>query len=63
MKKQENILELDFNGVAAHVCVSMGATQFRVTDQDYHDGIKRADIAMYESKRTGKCKVTIDLES
>lgn len=41
------------------ITVSMGFSYFKDTDTDYNDVLKRADDAMYQSKKQGKNKVNI----
>ena len=40
--------------------VSIGAACFKHTDGSYNDALKRADDAMYQSKRSGKNRGTQD---
>lgn len=44
------------------VSISVGFAVFDETDTDYNDAIKRADDALYKSKREGKNKVTINTQ-
>ncbi len=71
--KEENILgsgEKILNEISAieipvdddiiKITVSIGFSYFKDGDIDYNDVLKRADDAMYQSKKQGKNKVTID---
>ena len=40
--------------------MSFGLSQFKNTDKDIDECIKRADEALYESKRNGRNKVTVN---
>ena len=54
--------EIDYNGEILHVTVSVGvgiAPSSVVTPDNIHDLIDLADEAMYESKKTGKNRVTV----
>ena len=54
--------EISYNGETFHVTVSVGvgvAPSPSVTTDNIHDLIEVADEALYESKRTGKNKVTV----
>jgi diguanylate cyclase (GGDEF)-like protein/PAS domain S-box-containing protein len=53
--------ELRVNGSVVPVTVSVGATLARATDGP-HDLIDRADALMYESKRAGRNRVTVEGE-
>jgi len=44
------------------VTVSMGASCFKKEDEDFSIAIKRADIALYESKGKGKNRATINMD-
>lgn len=39
--------------------VSVGFSNFKITDNSYQDVLNRADIALYQAKETGKNKVSI----
>ncbi len=41
-----------------HVTVSIGSSYFHVDDMDYMQAVKRADVALYHSKQTGKDRYT-----
>ena len=42
-----------------NLTISVGFSYFKDTDIDYNDVLKRADDAMYKSKKEGKNKVNI----
>lgn len=46
-------------GVPVKVTLSMGLTVFRKEDRSYEDALKRADLALYESKNRGRDQVTV----
>jgi two-component system, cell cycle response regulator len=41
-----------------HITVSFGATEY-IKNEDFHEFIKRCDMALYKSKETGRNKLTI----
>ncbi len=54
-------VEIDFEDKKIGVTTSIGATFFRGDDTSFEDGLKRADLALYESKKNGKGRGTIRL--
>lgn len=57
----EKIASLDIlvENQVINLTISVGFSYFKDTDIDYNDVLKRADDAMYKSKREGKNKVNI----
>jgi diguanylate cyclase (GGDEF)-like protein len=41
------------------ISLSIGLSAFMPKDRDYQEAVKRADSAMYESKKHGKCRLTV----
>jgi len=41
------------------ISLSIGLSAFMPKDRDYQEAVKRADSAMYESKKDGKCRLTV----
>ncbi|WP_313126578.1 sensor domain-containing diguanylate cyclase [Proteiniclasticum ruminis] len=52
-------LHIESAGKPLKVTLSMGFTIFRAMDGSYEDALKRADLALYESKNLGRNKVTV----
>jgi len=52
-------LEIPVGNENISVNISLGFSCFKDTDNDYNDVLKRADDAMYKSKKQGKNKVNI----
>jgi diguanylate cyclase (GGDEF)-like protein len=53
--------EIKLDSTSINVTTSIGATFFREDDRSFEDGLKRADQALYESKKNGKGIGTIRL--
>jgi len=53
--------EIKLDSTSINVTTSIGATFFRDEDRSFEDGLKRADQALYESKKNGKGIGTIRL--
>lgn len=54
-------VEISFEDTSINVTTSIGATFFREDDKSFGDALKRADLALYESKKNGKGIGTIRL--
>ena len=54
-------VEISIEDTSINVTTSIGATFFREDDKSFEDGLKRADQALYESKKNGKGIGTIRL--
>jgi len=54
-------LEIPLEDGTISITISMGFSYFKDTDHDYKDVLKRADDAMYKSKKQGKNRVNIVL--
>ncbi len=54
-------VEIELEHAKVSVTTSIGATFFREGDKSFEDGLKRADLALYESKKGGKGIGTIRL--
>lgn len=52
-------LHIESAGKPLKVTLSMGFTMFRAMDGSYEDALKRADLALYESKNLGRNQVTV----
>lgn len=53
--------EYEEQGEKYHITISMGASYFNKDDRDFLEVIKRADMALYKSKREGKNKATFNV--
>jgi diguanylate cyclase (GGDEF)-like protein len=51
--------DFQYSGTGVPTTISIGATSFIETDQTSEEALKRADDALYESKRNGKNRSTI----
>ncbi len=56
---QVSSLKVSIENRVFNVTISVGFSYFKDSDNDYNDVLKRADDAMYISKREGKNKSTI----
>uniref|UniRef100_UPI0028A07738 GGDEF domain-containing protein n=1 Tax=Proteiniclasticum ruminis TaxID=398199 RepID=UPI0028A07738 len=52
-------LHIESAGKPLKVTLSMGFTMFRAMDGSYEDALKRADLALYESKNLGRNQVSV----
>lgn len=55
-----SVIEIPIEDELVTITVSIGFSYFKDGDVDYNDILKRADDAMYSSKKQGKNRVTID---
>jgi two-component system, cell cycle response regulator len=53
-------LRTEHEGKALSVTASFGVTEYRPTDEDPEDALRRADAAMYTAKRRGRDRVETD---
>ncbi|MFV0517297.1 MAG: diguanylate cyclase [Aminipila sp.] len=53
-----NSLIFEYEGNTFNVSVSIGGTHLHLEDREYNEAVKRADQALYYSKRIGKNKYT-----
>lgn len=52
-------IHIESAGKPLKVTISMGLTVFRSEDKSYEDALKRADLALYESKNLGRNQVSV----
>jgi diguanylate cyclase (GGDEF)-like protein len=53
--------EHEVQGDKYHITISIGASCFNKEDKNFEAAIKRADMALYESKKKGKNRATVNL--
>lgn len=53
--------EYESEGKKYHVTISIGASYFTEDDENFLSAIKRADMALYKSKKSGKNRATLDI--
>lgn len=58
-KIRSEMEQTNFEGVSGHLTISIGIAHFPKHSQLKDDLIKKADMALYESKRTGKNRATV----
>ena len=59
-KKKINIEEYGIEGVKEiSVTISIGVSEYNKTDKDPQELYKRADLALYQAKETGRNRVVI----
>ncbi|WP_125762234.1 GGDEF domain-containing protein [Companilactobacillus hulinensis] len=54
---------LSYNGDKLNVHISFGVTQLTATDQSFDDLFKRVDHYLYESKKSGRNRITVEDET
>ncbi len=53
--------EYGYQGEKYHVTISIGASYFNEGDDSFLSAFKRADMALYKSKKSGKNRATLDI--
>ena len=53
--------EYEDQGEKYHITISIGASYFNKDDEDFSSVVKRADMALYKSKKEGKNRATLDI--
>lgn len=53
--------EYEYQGEKYHVTISIGASYFNEDDDSFLSAFKRADMALYKSKKLGKNRATLDI--
>ena len=59
IRKAIQELEIDANGETIKVTASMGISEARPGEAEYHPTVKRADEALYEAKNSGRNSVVV----
>ena len=59
IRKAIQELEIDANGETINVTASMGISEARPGEAEYHPTVKRADEALYEAKNSGRNSVVV----
>jgi diguanylate cyclase (GGDEF)-like protein len=59
---RQKVEKFDFEGVPHNITISIGATHFKVGDNNKDDFIKNADVGLYEAKHNGKNQVVVHEE-
>ena len=59
IRKAIQELEIDANGETIRVTASMGISEARPDEDEYHPTVKRADEALYEAKNSGRNSVVV----
>jgi diguanylate cyclase (GGDEF)-like protein len=52
-------LDIPFDGKTIKITVSLGIAQYRNGEENWEELLKRADMAMYQSKQNGRDRWTI----